>query len=519
MKKQFILGMLVASTVMQAIPAKADKETIGNIIGGVIGGAIGSQIGKGNGNTAAIIIGSIAGTMIGGQVGRDLDEADRRAFNEAQQRALREQLNQRTDWDGRSYGSRSGARGSFTSTREGYNVRTNEYCREYVSVIQVRGRTEETRGIACSRADGSWYEVQETEIRFGSRPDNSRPPRFPDRPQRPERPPMPPPVQSLREGTAMIDNITRRTGGEWYRLLLRQPLRLERLELIVWSQRLKVHEASVVTQSSARIPVQQLTNGPVLNAGSSVISENLNIREAIVAIDLRLESYGGVSAAIVKALSLDGYPELQLNMPRPPAPPVQPGRPPVDDGRSLKGFCADQDHQQFYAAKNFAYATNGLDMTESAATQWALDYNSTHRCGTLTEYKDRFSALYSVAYATDGLDMTTTAARAYALKNVENVTVQEANKMAVDLRAAKGFAYASDGLNMTSTAAATFGRNWVESGCEDASFVNHTIWPKFRDEYRFAYSSSGLNMTADGAVKYAVNKVASMTRCGYLLRR
>ncbi|WP_413944225.1 beta-sandwich domain-containing protein [Bdellovibrio sp. HCB-162] len=518
MKKQLVLGALVATTILQAaVPAHADKETIGNVIGGVIGGVIGSQIGKGNGNTAAIIIGTIAGTMIGGQVGRDMDEADRRALAEAQQRALRDQLGRRNDWDGRSYGSRTGARGSFTSVREGYNYRTNEYCREYTSVIYVNNRTEETRGVACSRADGSWYEVQTTEVRFnnGNAGNGGGYVTPAPRPQQPNLPPPPAPVQSLREGSVAINTVTRQSGGQWYRVLVTEPLTLDRVEVAATAVRVKIHEGSVVTQRGQRISIREFQNTPVFDAGSRAVSENLNVRERIVAIDLRMESYGGYAAVEVKALSNEGRPRLALENNEPVRPQPQP---PVYDNRSLKGYCSDDDHQQFYAAKNFAYASDGLNLTDSGATQWALQYNQTHRCNTVSEYKARYQAIYSVAYASDGLNLTSAGARDYALQYVENMTANEAREMASVLRAAQRFAYASDGLNMTSAGATSFARSWVESRCEGVDHIN-MLANRFRSEYNFAYSSNGLNMTSSGAVNYAANKIAPLTRCGHLLRR
>ncbi|WP_413613197.1 beta-sandwich domain-containing protein [Bdellovibrio sp. HCB-110] len=319
MKKNLILGsVIVASLVQYTSPAFANKETIGNIIGGVIGGVIGSQIGKGNGNTAAIIIGTIAGTMIGGKVGQDMDEADRRAFQEAQDRALRNRLGDRCDWDGRNYGSRTGSRGSFTSTREGYNSRTGEYCREYTSVIYTRHNTEETRGIACTRRDGSWYEVRETEVRFnggygGGRQEPSRPPRYPEVPPRPNLPP-PPPAQSRYEGTANISQITRRSGGEWIRINVNNAVSLERLEVRALSAGVKIHEAIVHTGSGDQIRVRELSPTPTFYAGDTAVSENLNLgRERVQAIDIRAESMGGNADVLVRAISNSGYPSLGVS--------------------------------------------------------------------------------------------------------------------------------------------------------------------------------------------------------------
>lgn len=314
MKKKLVLGTLIVTSLVQySAPAHANKETIGNIIGGIIGGAIGSNVGKGNGNTAAIIVGAIAGTMIGGKVGRDMDEADRQALAEAQRRCLNERLGDRYDWDGGRYGSRTGARGSFTTTREGYNNRTGEYCREYTSVIHLRGRVEETRGTACSRRDGSWYEVRETEVRFGSlgRQEPSRPPRYPDAPSRPNLPP-PAPVQSSFEGTTQVSQITRRSGGEWVRIYLREAISLDRLEVRVLSAGMRIHEA-VLHTDMGRMTVRELTHTPSLYAGDMVISEGLSYGGRVQAIDIRAESMGGYADILVKAISNSGYPSLSVS--------------------------------------------------------------------------------------------------------------------------------------------------------------------------------------------------------------
>ncbi|AFY00690.1 beta-sandwich domain-containing protein [Bdellovibrio bacteriovorus] len=322
MKKNLVLGsVIVASLVQYTSPAFANKEVIGGIIGGIIGGGIGTQIGKGNGNKAAIIIGAVAGTLIGSKVGKDLDEADRQALAEAQRRSLQDNIGSRRDWDGRSYGSRTGARGSFTSTREGYNNRTGEYCREYTSIIYMRDRTEETRGYACSRRDGSWYEVKETEVRFNGRGNgggggrhNNEPIRPTPAPTRPTPPPAPGGQYGHGyEGTAQISQITRRTGGEWFRVTLRYPIALDRIEIRGLAAGVKIHDTTVYTESNRRIQVRELTNTGTVYAGDTAISENLNLRERVQVIDIRAESMGGVADVLVKAISSEDRPSLTVS--------------------------------------------------------------------------------------------------------------------------------------------------------------------------------------------------------------
>jgi len=333
MKRNALLGTLIAATVLQsAAPAYAGREDVGNIVGGIIGGVIGSQIGGGNGKTAATIIGAIAGSMIGGNIGRDLDDGDHRAIGDAQRDCFQRDVGQRVDWDGNRYGSRSGARGSFTSTREGYNYRTGEYCREYESVINVRGRQETTSGIACTRQDGSLYEINRQEARYDRGGiDNSRGPRYPGQPGRPYpqpgrpdygpgrpghgpgRPgpgyPGQPPSYGQYTGSAQISAITRQSGGRWYRISLRQPMTLSNIELRVLRANVRLHETSVVTDYGQRLPLFQMSNTPVLGQ-NAIVGDYINRNERIVAIDIRAESFGAYADVLVNVTSREGYPSL-----------------------------------------------------------------------------------------------------------------------------------------------------------------------------------------------------------------
>lgn len=328
MKKQAILGTLIAATVLQAsTPAYAGKEEVGNIVGGIIGGVIGNQIGGGSGKTAATIIGAIAGSMIGGKVGRDLEEADRRALADAQRACLDGRIGTSVDWNGARYGSRTGASGRFTSVREGYNYNTGEYCREYESYINLYDRQERTSGIACSRPDGSWYESRQDQVRYDSIGlDRHRPPRYPGRPDRPGRPgrpdrpgrppgpirPTPPPPNyGQYQASVQINTITRRSGGAWYRINIQRPLSLTNIELRVLRPNVRLHEASLVTEYGQRLPLYELSNTPVLGAGT-VVSSYVNRNDRIVAIDIRAESYGAYADVLVNVSARDDYPYLTV---------------------------------------------------------------------------------------------------------------------------------------------------------------------------------------------------------------
>lgn len=346
MKKQ-ILGALIATTLVQsATPAFADNEELGTIIGAIAGVAVGSQVGHGKDRTAAIIIGAIAGSLIGNQIGRNLEDGDRRALGDAQQDCFRRNVGERVDWDGRRYGSRSQARGSFTSTQEGYNARTGEYCRSYTSVIYAAGREEKQTGVACSRPDGSWYESRTEEVNFGSRGGRvdervdgrwdgrqddglngddgwpgdrrHRGDRWRDRRdgrqddgwQRPR--PRPPEPVFNQGSSAQIFGITRQTGGQWYRISLQDPMSLNNVQVQIQRANVRFHDASIVTANGRRLPLFELSNTPVLGQ-YAVLNSYVNTNEPIVAIDIRAESFGGYADIEVSATSNEGNPSLYTN--------------------------------------------------------------------------------------------------------------------------------------------------------------------------------------------------------------
>ncbi|QDK46391.1 hypothetical protein DOM22_15065 [Bdellovibrio sp. ZAP7] len=334
-RRHLILGAVLMTTIAQtsniAHAGGLDKGDIGTIIGGVIGGVAGSNVGKGNGKTAATIIGAIAGSVIGNQLGQQMEENDRRAYNEAQRRSLEGRIGDNCDWDGARNGTRSGARGSFNSVQEGYNSRTGEYCREYVSVIETRGRTERNQGIACRRDNGSWYESRSSEVQWGGRggghhgggygpgrgdEDGHYGPRpgpgprpMPPRPA----PPRPAPPSRYDRADVQVSSITRRTGGEWVRLSLSYPQAIDQLEVRTLTAGARIHDAVVYMQSGQRQSLYSLLNRGTLYAGYSAVSENFFRGDRVVAIDVRLESMGGYADVLLTVYSLDGYPNINVS--------------------------------------------------------------------------------------------------------------------------------------------------------------------------------------------------------------
>jgi surface antigen len=133
-----------------------NKTTGGTLLGAAGGGLLGSQFGKGNGKLAAVGAGVLLGGLAGHSVGRSLDRADATYAQQAQYRAQAAPVGQTIAWDN----PESGNRGWVTPTREGQNMSTGEYCREFQQTIEVGGRVERGYGTACRQPDGSWRMTQ-----------------------------------------------------------------------------------------------------------------------------------------------------------------------------------------------------------------------------------------------------------------------------------------------------------------------------------------------------------------------
>ncbi len=415
MNRNFLTRSLVVTILATGLSfnVHANNADTDAIVGAIVGGLIGNQIGGGNGKKLATGLGIIIGAVVGKDIGKDIDENDRRALEEAQRSCFQQPIGRQTDWDGNTYGSRTGSHGNFRTTREGY-VRSdrNQVCREYQSTIVTRQKTETKTGIACTKGNGSWTEVNSSDVVF-------------------------------------------RNGEE--------------------------------------VRTETVTAGNNNQDGYNSRRDNRDNR-----------GYHGSNPG---NQNQGGY-----VVPTPP--------PPTSYGSyaSLRGYCSDQDHQEFYAAKAFAYSTSGLNLTTDQSVQWALDYTRSHRCGSINEYSARFRALYSLAYSTSGLNMSSNDAAAYASKRVETVTEQQVQQIREVSTAVKNFVYSTNGLNRDSSTAARVAMAWVDRGyCGNASEVE-MIRQQYSKEYSFAYSTSGLNMSSNGARDYALDRISRNTRCADLLR-
>lgn len=135
-------------------PGGMTKSEGGTILGAVAGGILGNQVGKGTGKVMATALGAVVGGIVGSQIGKSLDEADRRAAQDAEYRALEYgQSGVASPWKNPN----SGHYGNVVPGNP-YKLRGNN-CREYTHTIYVQGKPETMRGSACRQPDGTWRNV------------------------------------------------------------------------------------------------------------------------------------------------------------------------------------------------------------------------------------------------------------------------------------------------------------------------------------------------------------------------
>jgi hypothetical protein len=132
------------------------------------------------------------------------------------------------------------------------------------------------------------------------------------KPPAPPTSPAPPPSQPQYEGIGRIDQVTRQTGGELYRLELTKMLPLVRLEAKSKLGRLKIYSTTLVTEKNDRVAVRQFQGLGLDDSMQAVSSEILNSQVGVAAIEIMAEAMGGEAALEIKAYSTKESPKLSL---------------------------------------------------------------------------------------------------------------------------------------------------------------------------------------------------------------
>ncbi|CAE81170.1 beta-sandwich domain-containing protein [Bdellovibrio bacteriovorus] len=120
------------------------------------------------------------------------------------------------------------------------------------------------------------------------------------------------PVQTEYKGELTITSMSRKSGGATYKIKLQRSTILNRLEMVIEAHKLKIHSASLITESGQEVSVREFKDSRVLSTWESLTSENLNLSDRVVSIELVAESYGGAANVRLRAIGATEVPRLTL---------------------------------------------------------------------------------------------------------------------------------------------------------------------------------------------------------------
>ncbi len=130
---------------------RCDRDLLGGLLGAAAGGFLGSKIGDGKGQLAAVAGGTLLGFLVGGNIGRTMDATDRSCVGQTFEHA---KDGQTIAWTNPDRGSRY-----QVTPKQTFQRRDGRYCREYTATAMIGGKSQDTHGTACRRADGNWQIV------------------------------------------------------------------------------------------------------------------------------------------------------------------------------------------------------------------------------------------------------------------------------------------------------------------------------------------------------------------------
>ena len=133
--------------------------------------------------------------------------------------------------------------------------------------------------------------------------------------------PVPGDISSYRNlfnGTGMILQVTRRTGGDVYTLRLRQAIPLRKIEIQARAGALQVHETNLILDSGERIRLYEVSDTQTFSAGQMAVSEDILTERNVTAIEVTAESMGSNADVAIVAYSAIATPQLTSIDNRPP---------------------------------------------------------------------------------------------------------------------------------------------------------------------------------------------------------
>ena len=155
MKMLKILATLSVPLLLVACgPGGLSKQDAGLGVGAVAGGLLGNTVGKGSGKVVATALGAVVGGIVGSEIGKSMDDADRKAAEDAEFAALEHgNSGVSTPWRNPD----SGHYGMVVPSKP-YKIQAQD-CRDYTHTIYIQGQPQTMRGTACRNPDGTWHSV------------------------------------------------------------------------------------------------------------------------------------------------------------------------------------------------------------------------------------------------------------------------------------------------------------------------------------------------------------------------
>ncbi|MFS4460241.1 beta-sandwich domain-containing protein [Bdellovibrio sp. HCB2-146] len=132
---------------------------------------------------------------------------------------------------------------------------------------------------------------------------------------------------STQRGSLVIQNISRKTGGEKVQITLKNPLPIANFEIYVSNESVKIYSAHFSTTEGQKIPVRAFSETGKLEPKSLYTSEVLNSKDVVASIELEIEAFGSNAEIQFMAYANTGLPVLSINRQPVPQKPVQEAKP------------------------------------------------------------------------------------------------------------------------------------------------------------------------------------------------
>ncbi|WP_413578162.1 beta-sandwich domain-containing protein [Bdellovibrio sp. HCB290] len=121
--------------------------------------------------------------------------------------------------------------------------------------------------------------------------------------------------QNQFETSARIDAVTRKNGGQLYRLDLVKPIPLSQIKAKPKTGRVKVISLNLVTDKDERVIVKAFNNAIIADSDTVLASEILSLSENITAIEIQAEAMGANANLDITAVSTKEAPKFGTREP------------------------------------------------------------------------------------------------------------------------------------------------------------------------------------------------------------